>query len=120
MAGAISSALNDLHDILASYKRTQQAEAITRLINCQSSDASRFESLLTSDDLWRGLGAIWMVTLYESNTHTMEDVRNDERRFRDAIIRLVEAMVAEGIRNPEAEKVSKRLDAMNRFTNPAR
>ena len=113
--GSIAEALTELRKILVAYERTHQAEAISKLQHWQVTDAARLENELVKDALWSGPRAIWMVSFYESSRQPKEVVRDAEIHFRNCIIRLVEAMEAEGMRNMHAQKVASRMEIMNKL-----
>ena len=113
---SIAEALTELRKILVTYERNHQAEAISKLLHWQVTDAARFENELVKNDLWTGPRAIYMVSFYESSRQPLAVVRDAEVRFRNAIIRLVEAMDAQGLRNLHAQKVASRMEIMNKLS----
>jgi hypothetical protein len=111
----MTAALSEVRDILHSYRRAQQAQDIAQLIHLRGSDSARFEQMIISDDVWSGPHALWEVSLYEDAMHPRDAVKDDTRRFRDAVIRLVETMEAEGLHNTRAQAVSKSFVTWNKL-----
>lgn len=108
-------ALTEVRDILKSYRRDKQADAIAKLIQLRISDAAGFEQMITSDETWAGTNSLWEVSLYEDATHPRDVVKEDTRRFRDAFIRLIVGMEFEGLHHPRAETVMKTFITWNKL-----
>ena len=108
-------ALTEVRDILKSYRREKQAEAIARLIHLRTTDAAGFEQIITSDEAWTGAHSLWEVSLYEDPVHPRDVVKEDTRRFRDAFIRLIVGMEFEGLHHPRAETVMKTFITWNKL-----
>ena len=97
--------LRDLHDLLMKYNAPQAGVIASIVASEEGSD--QFKELLSSTSMWGGAGAVWEVDLAANpGAHSRDEAQRDERRFREALIGLVDEMERAGISIPRAREVA--------------
>jgi hypothetical protein len=98
--------LEELHELLVKREFPVQASIIERLLTLARKGDPKLRSEIKSGDLWGGSGAVFDVVFWGNRPGPERELRDDDRRLRWLMVRLVDEMMAAGIRQPTAEQIA--------------
>ena len=98
--------LVEIRDLLRKHDYPGQAEVIGELLQLIESDYDQFVQKIHAVDVWGGSGAVWETCNFANEGVPKESVRDDELRFRRAIIELSNQMDENGIGTERARHIA--------------
>jgi hypothetical protein len=109
----IAGTLEELGGLLGRYGYARHAEDVARLRTHYVDDRDRFVQELNELPLWGGAGSLADAASLAGDHVDEQQATIDQRRFRELVIELVQALDEEGLANDDAALVANAFRRLN-------